>query len=177
MSSKPKAKFEQALNSYLSNRSPENIVASANSTRKIVDLVRGGVAVPGSLTVQEVETTPSEAAATEEPSWMETLRNLAECCNSQPVENSGRVVNQLTKVSELIPGLVDQLAILANQNRAVSQPSVVNHSPPSEQAKTERPAKDQTLFRSRKNSAERPRPVRKLRRSIHFATSWNLSEK
>ena len=108
MSSKPKAELEQALNNYLSNRSPQNIVASANSTRKIVDLVRGGVAVPGPLTVQELETTASQGAAPEEPSWMETLRNLAERCNPQPVENSGRVVNQLTKVSELIPGLVDQ---------------------------------------------------------------------
>src|SRR6185295_5074757 len=106
MSSKPKAELEQALSSYLSSRSPENIVASANSTRKIVDLVRGGVAVLGSLTVQEVETTSSEGTATEEPSWMETLRNLVERCDSQPVENSGRAVNQLTKVSELIPGLV-----------------------------------------------------------------------
>ena len=50
--------------------------------------------------------------------WMETLRSLAERCDPKPVENSGRVVNQLTKVSELIPGLVDQLATLANQNRA-----------------------------------------------------------
>jgi len=39
---------------------------------------------------------------------METLRNLAERCDPQPVENSGGVVNRLTKVSELIPGLVDQ---------------------------------------------------------------------
>jgi len=117
MSSKPKAELEQALNSYLSSRSPENIVASANSTRKIVDLVRGGVAVPGSLTVQEVEATSSKGTATEQPSWMETLRNLVERCDSQPVENSGRVVNQLTKVSELIPGLVDQLATLANQSQ------------------------------------------------------------
>ena len=78
MNSKPKAELEQALNSYLSSRSPENIVASANSTRKIVDLVRGGVAVPGSPPAQELETTSSQGAATEEPSWMETLRNLAE---------------------------------------------------------------------------------------------------
>jgi len=96
----------------LSNRSPENIVSSANSTRKIVDLVRGGVAVPES--VHEPET-PSTGSAPEEPGWMQTLRNLAEHCDPQPVENSGRVVNQLTKVSELIPGLVDQLATLANQ--------------------------------------------------------------
>jgi hypothetical protein len=150
MSSKPKAELEQALNSYLSNRSPQNIVASANSTRKIVDLVRGGVAVPGPLTVQELETTASQGAAPEEPSWMETLRNLAERCNPQPVENSGRVVNQLTKVSELIPGLVDQLATLANQH-PVTQPLVVNHPPPSEQAKAERPTKEETLFRSRKD--------------------------
>ena len=150
MSSKPKAELEQAFNSYLSNRSPENIVASANSTRKIVDLVRGGVAVPG-LPVQELETTTSEGVASPEPTWMETLRNLSERCDPQPVENSGGVVSQLTKVSELIPGLVDQLATLANQDRTVSQPSVVNHSPPSEQTKAERPAKDETLFRSRKD--------------------------
>ena len=108
MSSKPKAELEQALSSYLSSRSPENIVASANSTRKIVDLVRGGVTVPVSLAVQELETTASLGTPSEEPSWMETLRNLAERCDPQPVENSDRVVNQLTKVSELIPGLVDQ---------------------------------------------------------------------
>ena len=94
MSSKPKAELEQALNSYLSSRSHENIVASANSTRKIVDLVRGGVTVPGSLAVQELETTASLGAPTEEPNWMERLRNLAERCDPQPVENSGRVANQ-----------------------------------------------------------------------------------
>jgi len=146
MSSKPKAELEQALNSYLSSRSPENIVASANSTRKIVDLVRGGVTVPGSLAVQELETTASPGAPTEEPSWMETLRNLAERCDPQPVENSGGVVSQLTKVSELIPGLVDQLAILANQNRTVSQRSVANQSPPSAPTQDERPAKTRRCF-------------------------------
>jgi type II secretory pathway component PulM len=146
MSSKPKAELEQALNSYLSNRSAENITASANSTRKIVDLVRGGVSIPGSSPVSEGQTTASE-----EPEWMETLRNLAERCDPQSVENSGRVVNQLTKVSELIPGLVDQLATLANQNRVVSQPSVVNHSSPAEQNESKPTPKDETLFRSRKD--------------------------
>ena len=82
---------------------------------------------------------------------METLRSLAERCDPQPVENSSHVANQLTKVSELIPGLVDQLAILAKQNRTVSQPGVVNHSPPSAKTQAERPAKDETLFRSRKD--------------------------
>ena len=82
---------------------------------------------------------------------METLRSLAERCDPQPVENSGRVVNQLTKVSELIPGLVDQLATLANQNRVVSQPSVVNHSSPAEQTESKPTPKDETLFRSRKD--------------------------
>ena len=146
MSSKPKAELEQALNSYLSNRSAENIAASTNSTRKIVDLVRGGVSMPGSSSVSEGQTTSSE-----EPEWMETLRSLAEGCDPQPVENSGRVVNQLTKVSELIPGLVDQLATLANQNRMVSQPSVVNHSSPAEQNESKPTPKDETLFRSRKD--------------------------
>jgi hypothetical protein len=92
MSSKPKAELEQALNSHLCNRSPENIVASANSTRKIVDLVRGGVVVPGS--VHEPETPSTDPG---EPDWMETIRNLAVRCNPQPVENSGRAVNQLLK--------------------------------------------------------------------------------
>ena len=72
MSSKPKAELEQALNSYLSNRSPENIVASANSTRKIVDPVRGAVAGPRSFT---------ESAAgkdlTEMPSTQLSLKSLS----------------------------------------------------------------------------------------------------
>ena len=72
MSSKPKAELEQALNSYLSNRSAENIAATANSTRKIVDLVRGGLPVMGSSPASE-----GQATASEEPEWMETLRNLA----------------------------------------------------------------------------------------------------
>ncbi len=146
MSSKPKAELEQALNSYLSSRSPENIVASANSTRKIVDLVRGGVSIPGSSPVSEGQT-----SASEESGWMQTLRSLAERCDPQPVENSGDVVDQLTKVSELIPGLVDQLATLANQNRVVSQPSVVNHFSPAEQNESKSTPKDETLFRSRKD--------------------------
>ena len=112
---------------------------------ELVDLVRGGVTVPGSLAVQELEPTASLGAPTEEPSWMETLRNLAERCDPQPVENSGRVVNQLTKVSELIPGLVDQLATLANQNRVVDQPSVVSHSPPSEQSEPKQTLKDDSV--------------------------------
>ena len=82
---------------------------------------------------------------------METLRSLAERRDPQPVENSGGVVSQLTKVSELIPGLVDQLATLANQNRVVSQPSVVNHSSPAEQNESKPTPKDETLFRSRKD--------------------------
>src|SRR5262245_30277214 len=111
MSSKSKTELEQALNSYLSNRSPETIVASANSTRKIVDLARGAVAVPGPA-VHEPETLPSSVPLSEEPEWMETVCNLADRCDPQPVENSGRVVNQLTKVSDLIPGLVNQLTTL-----------------------------------------------------------------
>ena len=151
MSSKPKVELEQALNSYLSNRSAENIAASANSTRKIVDLVRGGVSISGSASASDVQAAPSEGAASEEPEWLETLRSLAERCDPQPVENSDRVVNQLTKVSELIPGLVNQLATLANQNRVVDQPSVVSHSPPSEQSEPKQTLKDETLFRSRKD--------------------------
>lgn len=96
MSSELNAELEQALNSYLSNRSPENIVASANSTRKIVDLVCGGMSVPKYLPVQELETIPSEGSAPEEPEWMETIRNLAKRSDSQPVENSPRLVNPLT---------------------------------------------------------------------------------
>ena len=87
MSSKPKAKLEQALNGYLSNRSTENIIASANSTRKIVDLVRGDVAIPGSDHEPEK---PLTGSAPGEPEWMETIRNLAEHCDPQSVENSGR---------------------------------------------------------------------------------------
>ena len=146
MSSKPKAELEQALNSYLSNRSAENIAASANSTRKIVDLVRGGVSIPGSSPVSEGQTTASE-----EPEWIETLRSLSERCNPQPVEKSGPMVNQLTKVSELIPGLVDQLATLANQNQLVNQPPLVNHFPPSKQTESRQTLKGETLFRSRKD--------------------------
>ena len=121
MSSELTADLEQTLNSYLSNRSPENIVASANSTRKIGDLVRQGVSVPGFPTVQELETIRSEGSAPEEAEWMETLRDRGEHCNSQLVENSPRMVNQLTKVSEILPSVVDQLTTLANQEKLDNQ--------------------------------------------------------
>ena len=151
MSSKPKAELEQALNSYLSNRSPENIVASANSTRKIVDLVRGGVAVPIPTNVQEPETLPSSVPLSEEPEWIETLRNLTDPCDPQPVESSGRVVNQLTKVSDLIPGLVNQLTTLANQNQVANQMFVVNHSSQQMQAKEAVVERNETTFPSRRD--------------------------
>jgi len=109
MSSELNAELEQALNNDLSNPSPENIVASANSTRKIVGLVCGGISVPEYPPVQELETISSEGSAPEEPEWMETIRSLAKRCDLIPVKNSPRMVNQLTKVSEILPSVVDQL--------------------------------------------------------------------
>ena len=53
MSSELNVELEHTLNNDLSNRSPENIVATSNSTRKIVDLVRRSVSVPGFSAVQE----------------------------------------------------------------------------------------------------------------------------
>ena len=75
MSSKLNAELEHTLNNDLSNCSPKNIVASANSTRKIVEMVRGRVSVPEAPTVQGLETIPSASFVPEEPEWMETLRN------------------------------------------------------------------------------------------------------
>jgi len=96
MSSELNAELEHTLNNNLSNCSLEKIVSSDNSTQKIVDLVRGGVTLPEITTVQEQETIPSEGSAPEETEWIETLRNLEKHCNFQPVENSPRMVNQLT---------------------------------------------------------------------------------
>ena len=121
MSSELNAELEQTLNNYLSNRSPENIVASSNSTRKIVEMVRGRVSVPGAPTVQDLETIPLASFVPEEPEWMQTLRNQAKRCDSRPVENSPRMVNQLTKVSEILPSVVDQLTTLANQEKLDNQ--------------------------------------------------------
>ncbi len=90
---------------------------------RLSDLVVGGVSVPGFPTVQELETIRSEGSAPEEAEWMETLRDRGEHCNSQLVENSPRMVNQLTKVSEILPSVVDQLTTLANQEKLDNQPA------------------------------------------------------
>jgi hypothetical protein len=130
MSSKQKAELQQALDSYLSNRSPENIVATANSTRKIVDLVRGGVTVTNGprpkAALENVVTTPPPQSPAREPECEETL----EGCGSQPVKNAGPV---------------------ANQNELANQPAVVNHSSLSNKAPQESLAKDEKAFRSRKD--------------------------
>jgi hypothetical protein len=77
------------------------------------------------------------------------LRNEEERSNSQLVENSPRMVNQLTKVSEILPSVVDQLATQANQEKLDNQSPVVNqneeiHSGP------DRFAKNESHFKSRK---------------------------
>ena len=97
MSSELNAELEYTLSNDLSNCSPENIIASSNSTRKIVEMVHDGISVPGTPAVQGLETIPLADFVPEEPEGLQALRNHAKRCDSQPVENSPRMVNQLTK--------------------------------------------------------------------------------
>jgi len=155
MISKQKAELQEALDNYLSNRSPENIIASANSTRKIVDLVRGGVTVPkesiGEAAEQNAANIASSQLLVEEPEWREIIRSLTERRDLKPVENSAFVVNQLTKVPELTHGVVDQLATVANQTSLVNHSAVVSHSSPSAKAQQVKSVRDESVFRSRKD--------------------------
>jgi hypothetical protein len=65
------------------------------------------------------------------------------------VENSLRMVNQLTKVSEILPSVVDQLTTLANQEELDYQPAVVNHNE-SINSNPDRLAKNERNFKSRR---------------------------
>ncbi len=155
MSSKQKAELQEALDNYHSNRSPENITASANSTRKIVDLVRGGVTVPkepiGEVAEQNVVNKPSSQLPAEEPEWGEILRSLTASCDLKPVEDSAFVVNQLTNVPELTPRLANQLTTVANQTPLVNHSTVVSHPSPSAKARQGNSVRDERVFRSRKD--------------------------
>ena len=152
MSSKQKAELQEALDNYHSNRSPENIIASANSTRKIVDLVRGGVTVPkepiGEVAEQNVVNKASSQLPAEEPEWGEILRRLTDL---KPVENSAFVVNQLTNMPELTPGLANRSTTVANQTALVNHSAVVSHPSPSAQAQRGNSVRDERAFRSRKD--------------------------
>ncbi len=78
-----------------------------------------------------------------------SLRDRDEHCNLKLVEKSPRMVNQLTKVSEILPSVVDQLTTLANQERLDNQPAMVNHNETINSG-PERPVKDESHFKSRR---------------------------
>ena len=74
---------------------------------------------------------------------------LARKTFQKSVENSPRMVNQLTKVSEILPSVVDQLTTLANQQKLDNQSPVVNHNEAIHSG-PDRPAKDESHFKSRR---------------------------
>jgi hypothetical protein len=80
---------------------------------------------------------------------METLRNLAKRRDSPTVENSPRMVNQLTKVSEILPSVVDQLTTLANQEKLDNQSPVVNQDQ-TINSSPDRLVKNESHFKSRR---------------------------
>ena len=59
------------------------------------------------------------------------------------------MVNQLTKVSEILPSVVDQLTTLANQQKLDNQSPVVNHNQAIHSG-PDRPVKDESHFKSRR---------------------------
>jgi hypothetical protein len=92
---------------------------------------------------------PSAEYKKEQSVSMRSLRNEEERSNSQLVENSPRMVNQLTKVSEILPSVVDQLTTLANQEKLDNQSAVVCHNQTIKSG-PERPVKDASHFKSRR---------------------------